>query len=250
MPTQASPETEPDLDSPPNVSLPVFAEPKPRRSRRSTSTKTTTPPPFLVDEEETGEQVLTLGPSVRGGRVVGSASSSRQDIPTEGSSAGTTERAPATRKQAQNTSKLVKGLLKMAVVVVEAVMKRAGREFRRPEEHQLDGVAQPLARVAVRHLDVSYISDDLMDLTEAGGALSDYILDGPVAPRMNYVEQVGYPIEPEPPAPVVNTSIAASGNTPQRETPPEPWLLAESPAARPGVEKPDLDPNARVSYRS
>lgn len=202
------------------------------------------PPPFLVDDEQTGEQVLTTGRTVRNGRVVGASAPA---TPTADSSAGSD---PATRRrQARNTSKLVKGLLKILIVATEAIVGRAGREFRRPEEHQIDGVAQPLARIAVRHLDLSYISDDLMDLTEAGGELSGYILEGPVAPRKNYVEQVGFPIEAPEPAPVVNVSASTPGN-PQRETPPEPWLVADSPVARPGVEKPTIDPNARVSFRS
>ncbi len=230
-------------DQPSNVSLPVFSA-KPRRGRpRKNPPTTEEPPPFLVDDEATGEQVLTTGRTLRGGRVVGSSPAA---TPTEASSGGTTDPVER-RKQARNTSKLVKGLLKIVIVSAEALLGRMGREFRRPEEHQIDGVAQPLARIAVRHLDLSYISDDLLDLTEAGGGLSDYILEGPVAPRRNYVEHVGFPIDPEAPAPVVNTS---NPGNPQREAPPEPWLLAEPPAARPGVEKPIIDPNARVTYKS
>lgn len=55
-----------------------------------------------------------------------------------------------------------------------------GRDFRRPEPHERDAMAYPLARILCRHLPLGLIDSDLGDAMEAVVAADDYLNAGPL----------------------------------------------------------------------
>ena len=58
-----------------------------------------------------------------------------------------------------------------------------GLELRTPTPRQRDDVAEPLARIACRHLPMDAVGPDLLDATTAAAALHTYALDGPLITR-------------------------------------------------------------------
>jgi hypothetical protein len=60
------------------------------------------------------------------------------------------------------------------------VAARRNRAFRQPTPRERDDIARPLARIAVRHLPLDLIGDDLADITEATVATHDYVSAGPL----------------------------------------------------------------------
>ncbi len=191
-PRSSNPESEPAENPPlpepgrPLRLLPTLAEPKSRRSPldpdRSVSRLELEPEPEQPVDEFVKTEGPTLGPGV--------STDGGPDFPGFGSGSApatrTTESIPADPVKARNTSKLVANILRMVVVTAEKLLSRNGRDFRRPTDAQIMGVARPVARIAVRHLDVSWLSDDLNDVIEAGGEVSGYMLEGPVAPRRDW----------------------------------------------------------------
>lgn len=69
----------------------------------------------------------------------------------------------------------------IAVVgAARAVRALSGRLLRKPTKPQQRAIAEPLGRLAGRHLPGWLVNEDMKDLIEAGGALSAYLEDGPL----------------------------------------------------------------------
>ena len=77
-------------------------------------------------------------------------------------------------------SRLIAGLLLVASTVPVLLLARQGRSFRRPTEQQARDIADPLARIAVRHLPLEVIGADLADGIDAAIATNAYVTDGPL----------------------------------------------------------------------
>ena len=80
----------------------------------------------------------------------------------------------------QAVAALLGGLLIVATRTLDYLAGRRGRGFRQPTPDQRDGVALPLARIAVRHLPLGALGPDFADATAAVYAADDYLRDGPM----------------------------------------------------------------------
>lgn len=114
---------------------------------------------------------------------------------TATSSAGTEPR-PASPKE---TAKLVAGLLGLLMLGVAGLVRwsRRGRvQLRQPTPEQLDDIAAPLARIAMRHVPAALLTPDLVDAGLAGAAVANYVNDG----------QLVAPVDVDPGVPAADPS--------------------------------------------
>lgn len=81
--------------------------------------------------------------------------------------------------------RVIKGALAILFRFAQAVNYRRGRWLRLPTREQLDGMANPLGRIAVRYIPMDLVGPTLADATEAVAAAHDYTLDGPLTGRLN-----------------------------------------------------------------
>jgi hypothetical protein len=75
---------------------------------------------------------------------------------------------------------VLSGLFALAARFLDRVAAVRGRELRQPTKVQRADVAEPLARIAVRHLPLQALNDDLTDAFEALLAVEAYVDDGPL----------------------------------------------------------------------
>ena len=77
-------------------------------------------------------------------------------------------------------------VLLLAVFGVAAMPMRAtSRTLRRPDSDELDAIAEPLARIACRHLPMDLLGPDMVDLVAAAKATNSYATAGPlIVPRV------------------------------------------------------------------
>jgi hypothetical protein len=66
----------------------------------------------------------------------------------------------------------------VAAAAATVVRWRLQRTLRQPTKTQRGDIAAPLARIALRHADLSWLNKDLADALEAGNAVGAYINDG------------------------------------------------------------------------
>jgi hypothetical protein len=95
-------------------------------------------------------------------------------LPTTGS----TDRLPG--GDPEKVAKVVGGLLVLTIATLSILARRRGREVRQATPRQRDDIAQPVARILVRHLPLDALGPDLVDITEAVVATHEYLLDGPL----------------------------------------------------------------------
>lgn len=82
---------------------------------------------------------------------------------------------------AQQVAKAIGGLLIIVTASLSWLSYRSrGKTMRQPTPEQRDDIARPLARAAVRHLDLTLLGPTFGDLMEATVATHDYLLDGPL----------------------------------------------------------------------
>lgn len=87
----------------------------------------------------------------------------------------------ASKPSPKDTTDLLVGLIALAAVGAAALVKwRLGRKLRTPTSGQSRDIAAPLARLALRHFDASWLNKDLADLLQAGAATGAYANDGPL----------------------------------------------------------------------
>lgn len=85
------------------------------------------------------------------------------------------------KASAKETAKLVAGLLGLVVAGVATLVRlRRGVQLRRPTVGELDDVAAPLARIAVRHVPAGMLTNDLADVAAAAAATGAYLSVGPL----------------------------------------------------------------------
>ena len=92
-----------------------------------------------------------------------------------------TETSSGSKPSAKQTTDLFVGLVLMAAVGAAALAKwRLRAKLRQPTTGQARDIAAPLARIALRHFDASWLNADLGDLLMAGAATGAYVNDGPL----------------------------------------------------------------------
>lgn len=193
-----------EVDEPPApvTPIPSFRQPMPMPVRPDQML----PPGDELTSPDDGEERPTLGPTiVRGVDVsaIASGFDSPEEPRTRASSGSDERRRPA------NTRKLLGALLRAGFKLAGAILANAGRELRQPSRDHVDEFAAPVARILIRHVPARWLTDDLVDLAEAGEVAADYASEGPVLrPMPPRVAQVGmehelYPLyndEPVTPA--------------------------------------------------
>lgn len=140
---------------------------------------------------------------------------------------------------ARNAGVLLAGVLAIGAGVVAVVLARTGRQLRRPTRAENRAIAQPLARIMVRHVPAEFITADLADLGEAGAAVEAYVSAGPVAPRVTPVQHIGmeHGADPDDPTPT----------TPAAPTPAQLWTGDDNPDQAPSALY-DQGPKPEVRY--
>lgn len=89
--------------------------------------------------------------------------------------------SPASKPSPAVTAGLIAAAIGMVAVAGAAVVKwRLQRTLRTPTEPQRGSIAAPLARIALRHVDLAWLNKDLADVLTAGNAIGDYVNDGPL----------------------------------------------------------------------
>lgn len=128
--------------------------------------------------------------------------SASESIPTDNSSTG--EEGPRVRGRGpvkpEQVTGAVAGLVGVALLFVDLGLKWSRkRKLRKPTKDQLRAFAEPVGRLLSRHVDMSLFGPDLLDLTESGAAVGEYLNDGPVTDRlMPGLVQVGMERDEEP----------------------------------------------------
>jgi hypothetical protein len=89
------------------------------------------------------------------------------------------------RPAVKDAAVVIVGILGLVVgAAALGVRWRGQRELRRPTAQQLEDVAQPLARIAHRHADASWLNLDLLDILAAGNAIGAYITEAPLTVQL------------------------------------------------------------------
>lgn len=146
--------------------LPTFRQPDPPPPPPPGSSPTTTDPDPGLDPVLAGDGWLDEPPHPR------------RDRPATRT---TTSSGGSAKPSVSDTAALVAGLLGLVVVGVAGLVKwRARRKLRRPTDGELDDIAAPLARIALRHADLSWLNADLADALKAGSAVGAYVNAGPL----------------------------------------------------------------------
>ena len=163
MPTDTSPLPPPDQLPPHRRGvIPAFTQPTPDQTPPAA---VTAPPPAGLEPDQLDRAQWTRTPSSR----------DAADEPTR-----TVTSSVGKPKTAEVTA-LVIGLLALAVSAGAFLARaRFGQQLRRPTKQQYRNIAEPLARIGLRHFDASALPADLGDVIAAGGAAGEYLTDGPM----------------------------------------------------------------------
>lgn len=103
--------------------------------------------------------------------------------PTPNTARGATLTRASSRAGADTASvaHLLAGLLTVLTGLLAWGVSKRGMTLRRPDDDELEDVAEPTARILARHVDVAALSPDLADLVQASAAVTDYALSEPLS---------------------------------------------------------------------
>ncbi|RGC64996.1 hypothetical protein C5N14_30870 [Micromonospora sp. MW-13] len=89
------------------------------------------------------------------------------------------------------------GLLVILAGITAGLLARSGRHLRQPTRRQVADVADPIGRIAARHLPTDLLGDDVGDVAEAAAAVHAYVLDEDAGPLITRIPAatVAYPEE-------------------------------------------------------
>jgi hypothetical protein len=124
-------------------------------------------------DSNTADPVAPPGPGEPGGPPPAERPDDERPFTT-----GSTDRAPG--GDPDKVATVLGGLFLIALGTVSFLARRRERQLRMPTPRQLEDIAQPLARIACRHLPMDALGPDLIDGTEALVAVHGYVLDGPL----------------------------------------------------------------------
>lgn len=175
MATKTDP-PEQDQPRPARAPLPTFTQPTPPPA-------TDPPPPLTLHQlEQLGADNLfspTLAPR-----------SLLQDDGDRPTRTGTS--SPGSKPKHADVALLVVGCLGLVVLAAAGLVRwRLRAQLRRPTDDHLEDVAGPVARILMRHVDLSKLPADLGDVIAAGTAVGHYVNDGPLIEA--YYEDPGMP---------------------------------------------------------
>lgn len=83
------------------------------------------------------------------------------------------------------------GLLLLLTGTLAVLASRQGKTFRQPTPRQRDDIAEPLARIAVRHLPLEALGPDLADATAAAVSVHSYVMAGPLTAKQTAARSAG-----------------------------------------------------------
>lgn len=96
------------------------------------------------------------------------------------------------------TAGIVIGLVGLGLAAASWALHRSGRSLRRPSKDQIRDFARPVGALIARHTDLSWLGDDIKDISEAAAVVTDYASEGPIAPPLERVVQTGMETAPDP----------------------------------------------------
>lgn len=165
------------------IPLPSFLQPRPRLD------------PDLPEQEPPAS---TSGPSPEQTEEHRPPISPADDLPAPPLPSLEPPAATRTRTSATGdpvaAGRVVAGLLVIVAGIAAGLLARTGRHLRQPTKQQVSEIADPIGRIAARHLPSEFIGRDLADVTEAAAATHAYVLDdyaGPLVQRA--ASAVAYP---------------------------------------------------------
>ena len=157
------------------VSLPNLA---PKRPHRPQDDSPPLPPSLSPEQDPTSSPLSDL-----------------DDEPSEYEEPASPRTTTSTRRKAggdpRQVAQVIGGLLILLTGTLALLANQRGRTFRQPTARQRDDIAEPLARIAVRHLPLDALGPDLADATAAAVALHSYVMDGPLTPPISADNSAG-----------------------------------------------------------
>jgi hypothetical protein len=162
-------------DDPPRNVIPTFTQPP-------TPTPEASPgPPTLEQARGTRGAIRTEINRILWDRDGGGDGPTEPAAPRPDREPTRTAISSASKPSTKDTADLVVGLIALVAVAAGALVKwRLRRKLRTPDDTQSRNIAEPLARLALRHFDAAWLNKDLADLLQAGAATGAYINDGPL----------------------------------------------------------------------
>jgi len=201
----------------------------------------TSPKGTLGDSPKTGRTSLLnpFGSRNGGGSSPGFDADPAHDLAGAATLTGTSSVGGRKKGDPAMTATLVVGIVGVTLGLAGWMIGRAGRRLRKPSKDQIHQFAEPVGRIIARRTDLSWMGDDLADVTAAGVVFGDWVGDGPLTePAAPDVVQTGY-VPPEDPT---------AGGDVSRETATQ--RLAADATDYDAVGLPPRDPTARVTYLS
>jgi hypothetical protein len=115
-----------------------------------------------------------------------------------------TETSSAGKGDPRITAKIVVGVVGLLFGLAGWGLYRAGRDLRKPSKEQVADFATPIGAIIARRTDLSWLGEDINDLTIAAAVVTDWASDGPIAPLRPGpdVQQVGMETDDTTGAPV------------------------------------------------
>lgn len=157
-----------DIDDPLELNslLPTFSQPRPS---------------LTTDPDPAEAPVSPASPPPQRRRSVGVVGLDEPTGPRPDDQLTPTGTSSASKPTPAQTTRLVVGLLGLAAAAAAGLIRwRLQRRLRQPTRQEKIDIAAPLARIGLRHADLSWLNADLADLLDAGTATGVYLTDGPL----------------------------------------------------------------------
>jgi len=153
----------------PKLRLPRFSSPSPRLD-----------PPLEIDANDPTTRPAPDGTSP--GPRPSPDESPESSIPSPaGADRPTRRSSPGKPVDVQAVSAALSGFILVIAGFCAWALRRRGWELRVPDEKERADVAEPLARIGARHLDLSMLSPDVADATQAVAASAAYCQTSPLS---------------------------------------------------------------------
>jgi hypothetical protein len=124
------------------------------------------------------------------GEATANASPFGSDTGTTGISATRTEKAPRVPIDPETALKAGLAVLGIGLLAAGYVVRwrTRGRTLRKPTQKQKEAIAEPLANILTRRLDLGRVGPDIIDLAMISIGVDDYVNDGDLieGPRVEF----------------------------------------------------------------
>lgn len=161
------------------MSLPAFSSPPPPQNFPPSVSEPSKPLQSPLPEEQ-DDSLPTQSPVVKGD------SGWARETPTESFSTGS-------KIDVETVTLTVAAILGVGLVALDWALRRSGRKLRQPTEDQLNEIAEPTGKLALRYTPLDRAPESLVDIAALAKGISRYVKDGPIVEPLHEVEHVGMP---------------------------------------------------------